>query len=128
MSCVYTVNYLGFGINEHKLEWTAESNGSVVSFKTPEVNAAVFMGLTIPDTTTPPTDEYSITLLDSLGVDVFGGELAERSSTLNEQVLPKIGSGYGTRYASSKLTFAVSGNLVANAKGIFVFYSVKIDS
>lgn len=127
-STTYSATHLGFGIYEHTIRWTADdSTGAVNSVNIPELQGAVFLGLTIPSSVTAPTDQYDITLTDKYGVDVFGGVLANRSATANKQVTPKIGSAYGTRYSKSRLTFALSNNSVNSAQGTFVFYSIVIN-
>lgn len=127
-STTYSATHLGFGIYEHTIRWTADdATGAVNTVNIPELQGAVFMGFTIPDAVAAPTDEYDIVLTDKYGIDVFGGVLANRSNTTPQQVVPKIGAAYGTRYAKSRLTFTLSGNSVNSAEGTFIFYSIVIN-
>ena len=73
--------------------------------------------------TEAPTADYDITLTDADGVDVMGGELADRHTTATEQAVPKIGDTvYGTRFVKGPLIFAITNNSVNDAAGeIFIY-------
>jgi hypothetical protein len=58
---------------------------------------------------------YDITLSDSDSCDVLGGEGANRSDSASEQIIPKIGNGYGPVRVDSVLTLAATGNSVNSA-------------
>jgi len=80
------------------------------------------LGVTKPDGTTAPTDNYDIEILDEYGCDIFGGELHDRDTANSEQAVPKIGSAYGTRLCGGVLTFKLTNNAVHSAKGECVLY------
>ena len=121
-STTYTITYIGYKVYKHTFTWTGDSStGAVNSFTTQKITGYVFSGITNPGTT-GPTDNYDITLKDENGVDVFGGELLNRDTANSEQAVPKIGNAYGTRFVSSKLTFAVADQNVNSATGVLDVY------
>ena len=73
-----------------------------------------------------PTDDYDITILDSLSVDKMGGALLNRDSNSTEEAAPAITSGsttgFGCKYITSALTFTLSGNSVNGATGATKLY------
>jgi hypothetical protein len=104
---------------------TAHTDGSVDSVATPfDIDGWVFLATTNPGATAP-TDEYSLALNDSEGIDVFGGELETRSESNSEQAAPKIGNTYGARFVSGPLTIAVSGNSVSGALIALKVYFIR---
>ena len=116
--------------NKTKVEisWVADSgDGSVPQT---EFDSAIIVDIAgeycIPGVTAPgspaPTDEYDIEILDEYGVDVFGGELHNRSTTDPEQAVPKIGNGYGSRLCAGPWTFKLTGNSVNSAQGKCILY------
>lgn len=106
-----------------EIDWTADSgDGSVPQT---EFDNAVLVyiigrccihGITDPGSPAP-TDEYDIEILDEYGVDIFGGELHNRSTIDTEQAVPKVGNGYGGRLCAGTWTFKLSGNSVNSASG-----------
>ena len=115
------------------IDWTADSVDATVpstatgTAYTDQIKGAkVLMALTDPGATAP-TDLYDITITDAYGVDVFGGELGNRSTSSSEQALPKIGSGYGPRPVEGALTFNLTNNSVNSATGqVRVFFERKV--
>lgn len=88
-----------------------------------DIDGYVFLVITNPDGTTAPTDGYDITLTDSDGVDVMGGELADRDETNSEQAVPLIDGVFGSRFVKGPLTITITGNLVDSAVTVVtVFY------
>lgn len=75
------------------------------------------LGVTNPGDTTAPTDNYDITVDDSFGCDIFGGELENRASGGTEQAVPMVGAGYMGRPIPSALSVALTNNAVASASG-----------
>ena len=126
-STTYSIRFLGFGIFEHTITWVADdATAAVNSYTTDGITSAVFMGFTVPSAVTAPTALYDIVLTDENGIDIFGGELMDRSATVAQQALPRIGNGFGTRFTNSKLTFTLTNNAVNSARGKFIFYSILI--
>ena len=114
------------------IAWQSHTDGTYTNYNTVwSVNGYVFTIVTDPGaaasctaagapwacctgsgagaTCTAPGDDYDITLLDADGVDVLGGEGADRDTANTEQIVPKIGNTYGTRYVNGPLTLTISG-------------------
>jgi hypothetical protein len=104
------------------IAWTAHTDGSYTNYTTLwNVDGYVFMVVTDPGATAP-TANYSITLLDSDGVDIMGGELANRHTSSTEQAVPKIDAAYGTRFVKGPLTLTISDNIINGAVGEVIIY------
>jgi hypothetical protein len=118
-----TIAETGRDVRIITLSWTGDaSDGSVPSTAISWALADfVFLVVTNPGSTAP-TDNYDITLTDSDGVDIMGGEITNRDTSNTEQAVPKIGSVYGTRFVSGTLTFNLTGNIVAGATGTVKIY------
>ena len=72
----------------------------------------LFFMITNPGATAPTT-LYDITLLDSDGIDMAGGVLANRSATVSEEAIPLLASGVsGDRIVNGALdvTITAAGN------------------
>lgn len=104
------------------LSWTADASAATV----PAYTTKDFLGFVTMVTTNPgataPTDNYDITITDSDGVDIMGGELANRDTTNTEQATPLVGATYRDRHVIGKLTLNISGNAVNSATGTVVIY------
>jgi hypothetical protein len=67
---------------------------------------------------TGPTNQYDCTIKDTAGLDIAGGMLADRSSTVAEKIVPKVDTGnglFGGVMVDSALTVACTGTSVASA-------------
>lgn len=84
------------------------------------VTGSVCMATTNPAGS--PTDNYDIVINDSDGIDIFGGELANRDTTNSEQAVPKVGNGYGCRHVTGALTAVTTNQSVTTATG-----TIKLD-
>ena len=111
--------------------WTADAaDGSVPSTELSASQEAAVKGwylvlaLTDPGAVAPTAD-YDIVLNDDFGIDVMGGELADRSSSSSEQAVPKVGSVFGSRLIDGGLSMVLTGNSVNSATGEVVFYFVR---
>jgi hypothetical protein len=106
-------------IEEYIFTWVADdTDGSINSKQTDKIVVGwVFQGETNPGSPAP-TDDYDVTITNEAGVDVFGGELANRDTANSEQAVPKIGAAYGERWVNTKLTFNASGSIVNDAQGV----------
>jgi hypothetical protein len=69
-----------------------------------------------------PTDNYDITLTDSDGVDLLGGQGANRDTANSEMVPAKVGSVFGCAPTQDAFTFNLSGNSVNSATGTVKVY------
>lgn len=120
----YTTRYLNLpgDVDIWVLDWTAHTDGSFTNATTRwAVDGYVFMVIVNPGATAP-TGSYDVTLLDSDGMDIMGGELANLSATVTAQFVPKIDSVYGTRFVRGPLTMTLSGNSVNGAVGEIIIY------
>jgi len=126
---VVTVSYTSVNSEVSTITWSWLANsgsGAVTSTACTSFKGWVFMASTDPDGTAIPQDQYDITLSDSDGVDIFGGELTNRSNTTSEHAVPVIGSSYyGARFVNGPLTMALSGNNVGSAKGVLKIYFTR---
>lgn len=104
------------------IAWTSDTDGSYTNYTTEwNVDGYVFMVVTDPGATAP-TGAYDITLNDSDGVDIMGGELGDLDASLTEQAVPKIGNAYGTRFVKGPLVLTISNNSVDSAVGEVIIY------
>lgn len=120
----YTTRYLDLpgNVDIWVLDWTAHTDGSFTTATTRwAVDGYVFMVIVNPGATAP-TAAYDVTLLDSDGMDIMGGELTDLSATVTAQFVPKINSVYGTRFVRGPLSMTLSGNSVNGAIGEIIIY------
>jgi hypothetical protein len=66
---------------------------------------------------TEPTALYDIEILDEYDVDIFGGQLKDRSSTLSEQTTPLVDTALMSRPVTGDLTFILENNGENDANG-----------
>ena len=106
-------------VEEYIFTWVADdATGAIASKETDKkVIGWVFQGETNPGSPAP-TDDYDVTIKNEAGVDVFGGELADRDTADSEQAVPKIGAAYGERWVNTKLTFAATNSTVNDSEGV----------
>lgn len=108
------------------VDWTS-SGGGAVSEAISAANMDIILGKNlahfITDPGSPaPTDNYDLTLLDNYGVDVLGGEGANRDTINPEQGVPALNASvYGDRIVDFNLTFGIA-NAGDSAQGKAVFY------
>lgn len=101
-------------------DWTADAtNGTVPEADDTEaVTGYITQILTVPNSSSPPTDNYDIILRDIVGnkgdyIDVINGNLLDRDSNNPELFLSTI-----KPYIDNKiLGFILAGNSVNSAKG-----------
>jgi len=72
-----------------------------------------------------PTDNYDITITDPSGVDIMGGELANRDTANSEQVVPKINTSFGCRITEGPITLNITNNSVNSAEGVVIVYIIN---
>jgi len=65
--------------------------------------------------TTAPQDNYDLTVIDGEACDIFGAELANRSTSASQQVIPKAGNHDGGRPVDTALTLTLANNNVDSA-------------
>ena len=116
--------YLGKGVYLTTFSCAGDtSDGSFPEFTTDKnIDGKVLFVVTDPSGVTAPTDNYDIVFNDSTTCDVFGGELANRSTSVTQQAEPKIGSGYGPRYVNGPLTGVITNSSVTDARLTIYLY------
>ena len=118
------------GLEITQIDWVAdETDGSFAAW---EIAGIVQRGQliamdTYPDGVTAPTNLYDVTLKDPRGLDVLGGEEADRSSTVIERAVPSfppadplIPSPF-----DCPLDFEITGNSVNSAEGTIILYWLR---
>jgi len=109
-----------------QMDWTADASDGSVPSTTSKVAFDHYVIIVITNPGSPaPTDNYDITLTDSDGIDVMGGELIDRDKSSSEQALPKIGNVYGTRWVNGTLTMNLTNNSVNSATGTIKVFLQK---
>jgi hypothetical protein len=106
--------------------WTADAAAATIpSTATSDANTQAIIGwyvwaIETDPGSTAPTPNYDIVINDANGFDIAGGQLANRSATATERVIPKLdatASLYGASLINSALTLVITNNLVNSATG-----------
>jgi hypothetical protein len=106
------------------LTFTCTADGAAGTFPTittgTDITAAI-RGYSIAEVrtapgATAPTNLYDASMNDSLGVDLMGGTLIDRSSTKFERATPLLGTGnYGPSPIDTALSLVITGTSVNSA-------------
>jgi hypothetical protein len=112
-------------IHRIKLDWTSDGSGNVTQAIT--LNGVILRVATDPGATAP-TDNYDLTAPDESGVDVFGGQGANRDTANSEHFVP--GAPFGDGTTTSVAPVSVNGEItitIANAGAskvgsIYIYY------
>ena len=108
------------------LSWTGDAaNGTVPSTATidaitTEISGWYVYAVETDPGSVAPTTLYDIVINDASGFDIAGGQLANRSATATERVIPKLdatASLYGGVLVDSALTLVITGQSVVSATG-----------
>lgn len=93
-------------VKKIKAEWTSDNATGAVSGTTTNTYSGRFLGLiTVPDGVAAPSDNYTLTIADTDGVDLLlGSATANRDTADTEFVKEADMAGV----AMSKLTFSIS--------------------
>lgn len=102
------------------------ADGSVPATETDQAIYGQILGVTTIPGTTQPTDDWDLTLKDSDGVDVLGGQGADRDTANPEQAVPIHGSLYAPRAVASKLTLGIANNIVHSALITVKVYVLRV--
>jgi hypothetical protein len=97
-------------ICRYTLAWTSHTDGTV-ALPTPTINGTI-LRVTFNPGATAPTDNYDVTLTDEDGIDVLGGQGANRDTANSESVCPGLAFTDGT--TTSVVPIAVAGTLTLN--------------
>jgi len=129
-SIVETRNVINDGqlgqMREHRFVWTSSADTGAVSGidSDREINGYVVLVATIPGAdAAAPDDQYDLTILDGDGLDILGGEGANRSNTNKEQIVPKVGGAYGPRYVKGKVQITVASAGNSNSGTVVLYVS-----
>ena len=119
-------NYPNGNMKTVTFSWTGDaSDGSVPSTATntaitTEIAGWYVYAIVTDPGAVPPTTLYDIVINDANGFDIAGGQLANRSATVTERVIPKLdatASLYGGVLVDSTLTLVITGQSVNSATG-----------
>ena len=120
--CTQTWTYPSVEVTRVDLAFDCNDGSSFAAYALNSFTGFVFMAISVPDGTKPPTTGYDVEFIDEDGIDIFGGELHDRSATLKEQVVPGIGSVFGARFVDGASTMTIANNIVSGAKGIITLF------
>lgn len=120
------------------LDITAAADGSVSDYSLPLALATtlsrgwyLFCVRTVPDGTTPMTNLYDITVVDPFSLDLMGGALLNRSSSVAEQAKPAAGIAQPVicpdNDCSAAVTITVANNAVNAGKTKVVLLFARYD-
>jgi hypothetical protein len=106
-----------------KAAWTASSIAQKADGTIPVPRGRLVQVVTDPGTT-PPADNYDITLTDAAGVDVMGGALVNRDTANSEQAIPLMGSLAAPtgRWVYGNLTATFTELATADCDGVIYIY------
>ena len=97
MSAIVTITESPLGLVQYTVAWLADSNGSVdVQFdgrRNPHIVGLIDQLKTVPSAGVAPTDNYDITLVDRLGLDVMDDEGLNRDTATQQTAFPHEGLG-----------------------------------
>lgn len=128
------VKYPNANLQTVTFSWVGDaSNGTVPSTATNAAITAAIAGWYVYAIETDPgsvapTTLYDIVINDASGFDIAGGQLANRSATATERVIPKLdatASLYGGQLIDSALTLVITGQSVVSATGTVKLFLAK---
>ncbi len=104
------------------LAWISDASGALSVNTTATATAFIQGKILYAVTTTPgdvsPTTLYDVSINDSLGIDIMGATLANRSNTISQRAIPALATGiYGGVLVDGTLTLVITNNSQAAAKG-----------
>jgi len=89
-----------------KYSWTSTAGGAASDTTANAYDGKVLWVVTDPDGTSVPSDNYSLTILNSDGVDILAGACLANRDTANTEYVAEASLGCA---GNSKLTFTISG-------------------
>ena len=95
------------------------------STKWPKDRAGCIAKVVTNPGSTAPTDNYDITLTDADGVDLMGGELADRDTSTSEVAVPKIDTTFGCVVVTESFIMNITGQSVSAATGTMSVYIIN---
>jgi hypothetical protein len=109
--------------------WTADDTSpDTQTIELPRINGQLLTLLTDPDGTTPPTDDYDVTLIDEHGFDRLQGVGLNRDTANTEEALVVYSATGIHPYVTEfdVLTLTIENNAVASAGGVIVLTYLAI--
>lgn len=102
--------------------WESDAAGDVNGTTSCDIpiNGYIYMVITDPSADAP-TDDYDIVLNDADGADVMGGQLANRDTSVSEQVIPTVDGVPISRFVNGSVALVVS-NAGASKDGVIIIY------
>lgn len=91
----------------------------------PDIRAGCITKVVTNPGSTAPTDDYDITLTDADGVDLMGGELANRDTANSEVAVPKMDTVFGCNVVTASFTLNLTNNSVSAATGTVLVYIIN---
>ena len=128
------VKYPNANLQTVTFSWVGDAaNGSVPSTATNAAITAAIAGWYVYSIDTdpgavPPTTLYDIVINDASGFDIAGGQLANRSATATQRVIPKLdatASLYGGVLIDSTLTMVITNQTDVSATGTVKLFLAK---
>ena len=108
--------------------WIANTTGVVPATSTgttwPKDRAGCISKVVTNPGSTAPTDNYDITLTDADGVDLMGGELANRDTANSEVAVPKIDTVFGCNIVTDPFTMTITNQSVNAGNGKVIVYII----
>ena len=109
--------------------WIANTTGVVPTTSTgttwPNIRGGCIAKVVTNPGSTAPTDNYDITLTDSDGVDLMGGELANRDTANSEVAVPKIDTVFGCVVVTDPFTMTITNQSVNVGNGEVIVYIIN---
>jgi hypothetical protein len=116
-TCTYSHKQLNHWLHLLEVYWESDEVGDVQDVLIPlRINGNIICVDTLPGAL-PIADDYDITLIDELGLDVMGGTLADRDDTDAERAWPTDGTYVIRRRVYNCLTMGVENAAVNDPKG-----------
>ena len=115
---VTSENIPGTNVKKYTVTWVASADTAAIPNGTLSAATGHVLQATTNPGATAPTDNYDIVINDSDGIDVFGGNLANRDTANSEQAAPSIAD----RFVNGDLTVVFTNNSVNSANGVLCVY------
>lgn len=97
---------------QHTIDWVSDSFGNATVVSNVAISGSIDRVVIIPSGSAAPTTQYDVTLTDSEGIDVLGGNGADQSATLTATVYPVTTLTDGT--SNGVIATIVNGLLTLN--------------
>lgn len=103
------------------VDWEADENGFVTPMDLPEIDGYVVLVEVLPGNPAPQNG-FDITIKGPSGIDIMGGGLLDLPNDDGKQASPNVSGKKGDRVVSGQLTFELTNNTVAGARGRCIIF------